>query len=269
MLESMKGVILAAGTGSRLSPITNSVNKHLLPVFDKPMIFYPLTTLMLAGIRDFLIIVNPQDLVLYKQLLSDGKHLGISIKYEIQPKPGGIPQGILIAKEFIGGENFSLILGDNIFYGVGLGRSISSLILDVEGGKHGSVIFLYKVSNPESYGVVELDLDGKIKSIIEKPQKANSNLAITGLYIFSNNALDYAGKLKPSKRGELEITEVIQRYSRDSELKIQELNLGTAWLDTGSFSTLHDAGTFVKIVQERQSIKIGDPHGAALVQGWI
>lgn len=265
----MKGVILAAGTGSRLTPITNSVNKHLLPVFDKPMIFYPLTTLMLAGIRDFLIIVNPQDLALYQQLFADGKNLGISIKYEIQPKPGGIPQGILIAKKFIGDENFTLILGDNIFYGVGLGRSISNLILDVESGKHGSVIFLYKVSNPENYGVIELNPEGKIKSIIEKPQNANSNLAITGLYIFSNIALDYAAKLKPSKRGELEITELIQRFSRHSDLKVQKLNLGTAWLDTGSFSTLHDAGTFVRIIQERQSIKIGDPHGAAVVQGWI
>lgn len=265
----MKGIILAAGIGSRLSPITNSVNKHLLPVFDKPMIFYPLTTLMLAGVRDFLIIVNPQDLILYEKLLSDGKNLGISIKYKIQPNPGGIPQGILIAKDFIGDENFTLILGDNIFYGVGLGRSISNLLQDVESGKHGSAIFLYKVSNPEDYGVVELDPKGQIISIIEKPQNSISDLAITGLYVFNNKAIEYSARLKPSSRGELEITDLIKQYSDNGDLKIKELNLGTAWLDTGSFSTLHDASTFIKIVQERQSIKIGDPEGAAQVQGWI
>ena len=265
----MKGIILAAGMGTRLYPITKSVNKHLLPIYDKPLIFYPITTLMLAGIKDLLVIVNSQDLLLYKKLLGNGSQWGISIKFEIQVSAGGISQGITLAKNFIKKESFALILGDNIFYGVGLGRSINNFVNEVDNGNKNSVIFTYEVSNPEQYGVVSLDANGSIISIDEKPKNSKSNLAITGLYLFNNKAVGYALKLKPSDRGELEITDLLKKYLTDSEISIVKLSLGTAWLDTGNFTAMHDASTFVKIIQDRQDIRIGDPEGAAKINNWI
>lgn len=263
----MKGIILAGGSGTRLSPLTKAVNKHLLPVYDKPMIYYPLTTLILAGVRDVLVIVTPGDLITYKQLLGNGSQFGISIDYAIQEKPSGIPQGISIAHDFLNKDHFILILGDNIFYGVGLGRSIQKLATKINEEEFEAVIFTYKVPDPERYGVI-LETDDEIK-IIEKPNNKLSDQAITGLYIFNNNAINNAANLKPSKRGELEITDLIEIYSRKKKLFINKLNLGTAWLDTGTFSTLNDASNFIKIVQERQHIKIGDPVGASTIQGWL
>ena len=265
----MKGVILAGGAGSRLHPLTLATNKHLLPVYDKPLIYYPLTTLMLAGIREFLVIVNPNDLFQYKKLLLDGAQWGVQISYEVQEKHGGIPEGITIGKEFIGNDNFILILGDNIFYGVGLGRSISELVEKIDKNLYDAVVFTYKVSDPERYGIISLSSEGNVLSIEEKPTDLKSDLAITGLYIFNNNAIDIASKLTESSRGELEITDLIRHYSLKDKLFVNNLNLGTAWLDTGTFSSMNDASNFIRIVQDRQNIKIGEPSGAAIVQGWL
>jgi glucose-1-phosphate thymidylyltransferase len=265
----VKGIILAGGAGSRLHPLTLATNKHLLPVFDKPLIFYPLTTLMLAGIREILIIVNPNDLIQYKRLLLDGRQWGVQISYQIQENPGGIPQGITIGEKFIGDDNFTLILGDNIFYGVGLGRSIAELVEKVETNLYDAVVFTYKVSDPQRYGVLSLSPDGVFVSIEEKPTDSKSDLAVTGLYVFNNNAINNASKLIKSGRGEFEITDLIRNYALDNRLLVKNLNLGTAWLDTGTFSSMNDASNFIRIVQERQNIKIGDPSGAATVQGWL
>jgi glucose-1-phosphate thymidylyltransferase len=250
----VKGVILAGGSGSRLHPLTKVISKQLLPVYDKPMIYYPLTTLILAGVNDVLVITRPEDACSFKALLGDGSELGISISYAEQEKPAGLAQAPLIAERFLNGEGFCLILGDNFLYGSGLGRKLQNLeSLD------GATIFAYKVSDPTQYGVVELDLAGQPISIEEKPNLPKSDLAIPGLYFFDKNIVGICRTLKPSARGELEITDAIKEYMSQGKLSVEVLPIGTAWLDMGSFESLLEAGEFVHIVQSRQGILIGDP----------
>jgi glucose-1-phosphate thymidylyltransferase len=265
----VKGIIMGAGKGQRLLPITKVVNKHLLPIYDKPMIYYPLTTLILAGIKEILIVVNAKDIDQYKELLGDGSALGINVEYLIQLAPKGIAQGIVLAKSFIKSDNFMLLLGDNLFYGKGLGRSLRDSISLIESGNKGSVIFTQEVPNPEEYGIIELDSTENIISIQEKPMKSKSKLAISGLYIFDNKALDYANQLQPSTRGELEIIDVLKHYWLDNTLKVTQLDLGVVWLDTGTFKNLNDAAEFVRIIQDKQSISVGDPYKAAKTIGLI
>ena len=260
---------MGAGKGLRLLPITKVVNKHLLPIYDKPMIYYPLTTLILAGIREVLIVVNATDIKQYEELLGDGSAWGISIEYSIQISPQGIAQGIVLAESFIKNDSFILILGDNLFYGKGLGRSLRESISLIESGSKGSIIFTQEVHNPEEYGIIELDAGENIISIEEKPKKSNSKLAISGLYIFNNMAIDYANELQPSTRNELEIIDVIKCYWRDDKLKVKNLDLGVLWLDTGTFKNLNDAAEFVRIIQERQHVSVGDPYKAAKILGLI
>jgi glucose-1-phosphate thymidylyltransferase len=260
----MKGVILAGGKGTRLSPLTTVVSKQLLPVYDKPLIYYPLSTLMLAGIRDILIITTAEDQQLFEKVLGSGANLGISISYEIQEKPNGLAQGILIAKKFLDGESFAFILGDNLFYGQGLGRELQKF-QKIEGAH----IFGYAVSNPSEYGVATLSLKGVVTHLEEKPEKPKSNIAITGLYFYDSRAVEFAEKLTPSKRGEIEITDLNNIYLELGQLSCTILPRGTAWLDTGSFKGLHDAATFVRITEERTGLRIGDPSDVAKVQGWI
>lgn len=260
----MKGVILAGGKGTRLQPLTNVVSKQLLPVYDKPLIFYPLSTLMLAGIREILIITTPEDQVLFKKVLGSGSDLGISIRYGIQEEPIGLAQGILISKEFLAGEAFAFILGDNLFYGQGLGRELQKF-QKVQGAH----VFGYSVANPSEYGVATIDNKGRVIQIEEKPQYPKSNIAITGLYFYDNRAVHFAETLKPSKRGEIEITDLNNLFLDLGELTCTILPRGTAWLDTGSFNGLHDASTFVRITEERTGLRVGDPFDVARVQGWI
>ena len=260
----MKGVILAGGNGTRLYPLTKVGSKQLLPIYDKPMIYYPMSTLMLAGIREILIITTPQDLFTFQKLLSDGHQFGINISYQVQVEPKGLAQGIQLAAEFIGAENFAFILGDNIFYGVGLGRELRKFQ-----DKLGAHIFGYSVANPSEYGVVEFDSGGKITSLVEKPNNPKSNIAITGLYFFDNRAVEFASQLIPSNRGELEITDLNKKYLELGELNCTLLPRGTAWLDTGTFQGLHDASTFVRLMEERTGLRIGDPSDVARIQNWI
>ncbi len=253
----MKGVILAGGSGTRLHPLTKVTSKQLLPVYDKPMIYYPLTTLILAGIHEVLVITRPEDARSFEALLGDGSELGISISYAQQEKPAGLAQAPLIAEEFLNGEGFCLILGDNFLYGSGLGRKLQNLA-----AVQGATIFAYKVSDPTAYGVIQLDSAGKPISIEEKPNEPKSDLAIPGLYFFDNKIVDICRNLKPSARGELEITDAIKEYMERNELSVEVLPMGTAWLDMGSFESLLEAGEFVHIVQSRQGILIGDPIAA-------
>lgn len=253
----MKGVILAGGSGTRLHPLTKVLSKQLLPVYDKPMIYYPLTTLILAGVKEVLVITRPEDAPSFKALLGDGSELGISISYAEQEKPAGLAQAPLIAYEFLNGEGFCLILGDNFLYGSGLGRKLQNLE-----SVDGATVFAYKVSDPTQYGVVELDSTGKPVSIEEKPKKPKSDLAIPGLYFFDKDIVGICRALKPSPRGELEITDAIREYMKRGKLSVEVLPLGTAWLDMGSFESLLEAGEFVHIVQSRQGILIGDPFTA-------
>ena len=250
----MKGVILAGGSGTRLHPLTKITSKQLLPVFDKPMIYYPLTTLILAGVSEVLIITRPEDSSSFERLLGDGSDFGIEITYAIQEKPAGLAQAPLIAERFLNGEGFCLILGDNFLYGSGLGRKLQNLT-----NIQGSTVFAYKVSDPSQYGVVEVDSFGHALSIEEKPKVPNSDLAIPGLYFFDSEIIDICKKLTPSARGELEITDALKEYMRRGSLKVEILPIGTAWLDMGSFESLLEAGEFVHIVQSRQGILIGDP----------
>ena len=259
----MKGVILAGGKGSRLNPLTTVVSKQLLPVYDKPLIFYPLSTLMLAGIREILIITTPEDQSIFKKVLGSGADLGITISYAIQEEPRGLAQGILIAKDFLDGDSFAFILGDNLFYGQGLGRELQKF-QDVKGAH----VFGYAVSNPSEYGVATINENGRVLELEEKPQTSTSNIAITGLYFYDNKAVSFAEKLQPSKRGEIEITDLNKAYLELDELSCTILPRGTAWLDTGSFKGLHDAATFVRITEERTGLRIGDPRDVAKVQGW-
>jgi len=260
----MKGIILAGGTGSRLHPLTLSVSKQLMPVYDKPMIYYPLSTLMLAGIKDILIITTPQDNESFKNLLGDGSRLGCNFQFAIQEVPNGLAQAFVIGEEFIGNDDVVLILGDNIFYGSGLAMKLKNNV-KVSGG----IIFAYHVSDPERYGVVEFDQDMKAISIEEKPKNPKSNYAVPGLYFYDNSVVEIAKSLKPSARGEYEITDVNKKYLEKKELKVSVLDRGTAWLDTGTFVSLMQAAQYVQVIEERQGLKIGCIEEIAFREGFI
>lgn len=260
----MKGIILAGGSGTRLYPITKGVSKQLVPLYDKPMIYYPLTTLLEAGIRDILIISTPKDLPRFEELLGDGSDWGIKLSYAIQEEPRGLADAFIVGEQFIGDDKVCMILGDNIFYGEDVSTKLKEN-LDIKGG----LIFGSQVHDPERYGVVEFDNDMKVVSIVEKPEKPKSKYAIPGLYIFDNRCVQFAKQAKPSPRGEIEITEIQNSYLGLGELKVSLLERGTAWLDTGTFETLHQAGEFVKVVENRQGIKVGCPEEACYKNGWI
>lgn len=264
----MKGIILAGGAGTRLYPLTRVTSKQLLPVYDKPMIYYPLSTLMLAGIKDILIISTPQDTPRFEELLGDGKSYGVKLSYAIQPSPDGLAQAFIIGKEFIGNDACAMVLGDNIFYGNGFGSILRAAKENAEERKRATV-FGYYVSDPERFGVVDFDEDGKVKSIEEKPKMPKSNYAVTGLYFYPKGVSEKALEVKPSKRGELEITTLNQLYLEDRVLDVQLLGRGFAWLDTGTMDSLVDAADFVRTIEKRQGIKISAPEEIAYRNGWI
>jgi len=260
-----KGIILAGGTGSRMSPLTKAVNKQLLPIYDKPLIFYPLSVLMLAKIKNILIIVNKGQLEQYKKILPDGKNLGVKITYAEQAKPKGLPDAFVVGEKFIGKDNVSLILGDNFFYG----QSFSKKLIECSKLKNGAKVLLYKVSNPQSYGVAKINKNKKIVSIKEKPKKYFSDLAITGLYFFDNKVVKYAKKLKPSKRGEVEITDLLNKYKSNGKLKADFIGRGGAWLDTGTIDDFYKTSSFVSSIENRQGLKIACLEEIALNNKWI
>jgi glucose-1-phosphate thymidylyltransferase len=260
----MKGIVLAGGTGSRLWPITRGVSKQLLPVYDKPMVYHPLATLMAAGLREVLVITTPEDDRAFQRVLGDGSDLGMAIRYAVQPRPEGLAQAFLIAEDFLAGDAAGLVLGDNIFHGPGLGKSLQDLRA-VDGGH----IFAYRVANPGDYGVVELDTEGRAVSIEEKPAIPRSRYAVPGLYFYGPDIVDVARSIRPSERGELEITAVNDHYLRQRRLSVTILPRGTAWLDTGTFSMLHAAGDFVRVLEERQGMKVGCIEEVAWRNGWI
>uniref|UniRef100_UPI00404A0EF7 glucose-1-phosphate thymidylyltransferase RfbA n=1 Tax=Flavobacterium sp. TaxID=239 RepID=UPI00404A0EF7 len=260
----MKGIILAGGSGTRLHPLTLSISKQLMPVYDKPMIYYPLSTLLWAGIKEILIISTPQDLPLFKNLLGDGSQIGCQFSYAVQEHPNGLAEAFIIGKSFIAGDKVALILGDNIFYGTGL-----SELLQKNNNPEGGIIYAYHVHDPERYGVVDFDKNGKVLSIEEKPENPKSNYAVPGIYFYENNVVSIAENIQPSLRGELEITDVNRVYLERNQLKVSILDRGTAWLDTGTFASLMQAGQFVQVIEERQGLNIGAIEEAAFKMGYI
>jgi len=264
-MKKWKGIVLAGGAGTRLHPITRAVSKHLLPVYDKPLIYYPLSVLMLAEIREVLIITTPEDQQSYRKLLGDGSNFGLHLQYAEQAEPNGLAEAFLIGEDFIGTDNVCLILGDNIFYGQGF----KTILNEAKTRDCGATIFGYQVTDPERFGVVEFDSDNKVVSIEEKPDKPRSNFAVTGLYFFDNKVIEFANNVKPSKRGELEITDVIQQYFKKGELFAEDFGRGFAWLDTGTHESLMAAGQFVQVIEERQGLKIACLEELGYRNGWI
>lgn len=264
----MKGIVLAGGSGTRLYPITKGVSKQLLPIYDKPMVYYPVSVLMLAGIRDILVISTPQDLPGFQRLLGDGSDYGVHFSYAEQPSPDGLAQAFIIGKEFIGDDSACLVLGDNIFYGQSFSKMLEDAVLTAE-KEHKATVFGYYVNDPERYGVAEFDEKGNVLSIEEKPVSPKSNYAVVGLYFYPNKVVDVAARIKPSARGELEITTVNQEFLKDQELKVQLLGRGFAWLDTGTHDSLSEASTFVEVIEKRQGLKVSCLEEIAFRKGWI